>query len=870
MAEQVILEIVPQVVGEEAIENEIKGVGEAAQQAFKKANTENAKYIETMQRIEKTVRELGSAQGKTENEIKKTLERFQKLSQVISKGAMEQVAIEAEQATAEFKEFGAKVFEVEGKTKSLKTELRILKTELAAMEEAGQDGSQQFQEMALRAAELEDQIGDTAARIRAMASDTFALDGTIEVLGGVAAAYSAAQGIQGLFGEQSEDFQKTLLKVQSATALVTALQQFQNLVQKQSTAQLLINNGIEKLGAGIKNAYLLATGRLTAAQVLQTSATRSATAAQTLLNNAMKVSPVLLIVSAVAMLVGLWSKYADKQKEISEIESELYALRLKGIQDNISNVDKFYKHLNDINETQIRIAEIQKKNELQIFDMREKALEQEGRAIDVKRKSLGIESEIRQRLTAAYDAYYEAIDNGEESAKKEAQSRITLYEGQLSMIEELAAKSEELENKKLILAAERAEKEKEIAKRSEMAKAETAVLIAADGSKKQLDAILAKIKVEYKQEIDNANLTASEKTKIYIEYLRKTRKAEQDFFKIDKLGTKKQSLEDIFGIEGLGNEQKATIALSVGFSKEDIRKKLEELNALVLEGTGDMRRVPEVPVNIKPKFDDEAFKQVANAMITAVGMVSDEMFAQQSEARAAQLSATLEKIDEEKQHEIDKLKEANELGLINSEQLKEREAAINEKYRKKEAEAKLQAWKADQQAKGEQALINGLLSFTMSLAQQGYPAGLITGGIAMGLAAIQAGLIFGKQPPAFAKGTKGSKVTPHGFKLVGEEGPELIYDNGGKKVITSSDTAKILAAYNIPTMPNVREIKNEKSDNAIGYAVPAIDYDLLGQAISDNIAKHPKVVMNVDKNGLQIHTMQHNVKRQILNSKYTA
>ena len=870
MAEQVILEIVPQVVGEEAIENEIKGVGEAAQQAFKKANTENAKYIETMQRIEKTVRELGSAQGKTENEIKKTLERFQKLSQVIGKGAMEQVAIEAEQATAEFKEFGAKVFEVEGKTKSLKTELRILKTELAAMEEAGQDGSQQFQEMALRAAELEDQIGDTAARIRAMASDTFALDGTIEALGGVAAAYSAAQSIQGLFGEQSEDFQKTLLKVQSATALVTALQQFQNLVQKQSTAQLLINNGIEKLGAGIKNAYLLATGRLTAAQVLQTSATRSATAAQTLLNNAMKVSPVLLIVSAVAMLVGLWSKYADKQKEISEIESELYALRLKGIQDNISNVDKFYKHLNDINETQIRIAEIQKKNELQIFDMREKALEQEGRAIDVKRKSLGIESEIRQRLTAAYDAYYEAIDNGEESAKKEAQSRITLYEGQLSMIEELAAKSEELENKKLILAAERAEKEKEIAKRSEMAKAETAVLNAADGSKKQLDAILAKIKVEYKQEIDNANLTASEKTKIYIEYLHKVREAEKNFFKVDVLEKQKQSLDDIFNIAGLGNEQKATIALTVGFSKEDIRKKLEELNALVLEGTGDMRRVPEVPVNIKPKFDDEAFKQVANAMITAVGMVSDEMFAQQSEARAAQLSATLEKIDEEKQHEIDKLKEANELGLINSEQLKEREAAINEKYRKKEAEAKLQAWKADQQAKGEQALINGLLSFTMSLAQQGYPAGLITGGIAMGLAAIQAGLIFGKQPPAFAKGTKGSKVTPHGFKLVGEEGPELIYDNGGKKVITSSDTAKILAAYNIPTMPNVREIKNEKSDNAIGYAVPAIDYDLLGQAISDNIAKHPKVVMNVDKNGLQIHTMQHNVKRQILNSKYTA
>lgn len=869
MAEQVILEIVPQVVGEEAIENEIKGVGEAAQQAFKKANTENAKYIETMQRIEKTVRELGSAQGKTENEIKKTLERFQKLSQVISKGAMEQVAIEAEQATAEFKEFGAKVFEVEGKTKSLKTELRILKTELAAMEEAGQDGSQQFQEMALRAAELEDQIGDTAARIRAMASDTFALDGTIEVLGGVAAAYSAAQGIQGLFGEQSEDFQKTLLKVQSATALVTALQQFQNLVQKQSTAQLLINNGIEKLGAGIKNAYAVATGRITVAQSLQAAATARAAATQTLLNNAMKVSPIMLIVSALAMAVALWSKYSDAAKEASEIEAELWSIREKGIAETQANLEKFHASLNDIRTTQVRIAEIEKRNEMEIFDLRKKQLEEEQKGVKIRLKSLGLESEIKQRLNNAYETYYSAITNGNKSEANAAQARIDYLEKQLSMIDELKNKQKELAHEELILEAEKQAKIKERKNREQLAAANNAVLIAAEGSKKELNARVVMYRVEYNQAVQNASLTNSEKYKLYLEYLHKVREAEKNFFKVDVLEKQKQSLDDIFNIAGLGNEQKATIALTVGFSKEDIRKKLEELNALVLEGTGDMRRVPEVPVNIKPKFDDEAFKQVANAMITAVGMVSDEMFAQQSEARAAQLSATLEKIDEEKQHEIDKLKEANELGLINSEQLKEREAAINEKYRKKEAEAKLQAWKADQQAKGEQALINGLLSFTMSLAQQGYPAGLITGGIAMGLAAVQAALIFSKAPPAFATGTKGSKVTPAGFKLVGEEGPELIYDNGGKKVITAPDTAKILAAYNIPALPNLEGALSMK-DAAVGYAVPAIDYDLLGQAISDNIAKHPKVVMNVDKNGLQIHTMQHNVKRQILNSKYTA
>lgn len=859
MAEQVILEIVPQVVGEEAIENEIKGVGEAAQQAFKKANTENAKYIETMQRIEKAVITTGKATNATAKDIFQMYQHFQKLAQMVGTGGIEDIADEAEkvaketlEANKEFEQFKKKLEETTTKSKSMKTELRELKTALTEMADRGEDGTKKFQDMMLHAAKLENQIDDTATRVRKLASDTFKLDASIEMLKGVTAAYAAAQGIQGLFGQQNEDFQKSLLKVQSALALVTAAQELKTLTEKYSSAQLLISQGIEKLGVGIKNAYLLATGRLTAAQVLQTSATRSATAAQTLLNNAMKVSPVLLIVSAVAMLVGLWSKYADKQKEISEIESELYALRLKGIQDNISNVDKFYKHLNDINETQIRIAEIQKKNELQIFDMREKALEQEGRAIDVKRKSLGIESEIRQRLTAAYGAYYEAIDNGEESAKKEAQSRITLYEGQLSMIEELAAKSEELENKKLILAAERAEKEKEIAKRSEMAKAETAVLIAADGSKKQLDATLAKIKVEYKQEIDNANLTAEEKTKIYIEYLRKTRKAEQDFFKLDRLDTKKQSLEDIFGIEGLGNEQKATIALSVGFSKEEVQKKLQELNQLVLEGTGDMKKIE---VAVEPKADMEVFKEVYGAAVQAAGMIISDFYDTQSQMRQQDLSDSLNKLDEQRAAE-----------LSNKELTEAQRAAIDQKYRRLEAAEKLKAWRADQQAKGEQALINGLLAFTMAIAQNP-TTGYIQGAIAMGLAAIQAGLIFGKQPPAFAKGTKGSKVTPHGFKLVGEEGPELIYDNGGKKVITSSDTAKILAAYNIPTLPDMEGAMGLK-DAAVGYGMPVIDYGKLGEAVGNNIAKHPKVSVNIDKNGFNVFQLDKLKKVEFLNNKY--
>lgn len=51
--------------------------------------------------------------------------------------------------------------------------------------------------------------------------------------------------------------------------------------------------------------------------------------------------------------------------------------------------------------------------------------------------------------------------------------------------------------------------------------------------------------------------------------------------------------------------------------------------------------------------------------------------------------------------------------------------------------------------------------------------------------------------PQFAKGTKNA---PAGFKWVGEEGPELIYDQGGYPIITHKESMKILEKYNIPTV----------------------------------------------------------------------
>ena len=131
--------------------------------------------------------------------------------------------------------------------KSLKQELREIEKELSRMEMAGQDGTKQFQEMAIRAGELKDQIGDTKARINALASDTFKLDAMTGAVEGLASGFAIVEGATALFGSENEDLQKSLVKVQGAMALLQGATALQNLTQKQSPVYIAITTTAQKL-----------------------------------------------------------------------------------------------------------------------------------------------------------------------------------------------------------------------------------------------------------------------------------------------------------------------------------------------------------------------------------------------------------------------------------------------------------------------------------------------------------------------------------------------------------------------------------------------------------------------------------------------
>lgn len=113
--------------------------------------------------------------------------------------------------------------ETEASTKSLKQQLREATAEVAQMAEKYGEASKETIQAAKRAAELKDKIEDANDAIMAFKGEGAFL-ATGKALQSVASGFAAAQGAMGLFGSESENVEKAILKVQSAMALAQGLE----------------------------------------------------------------------------------------------------------------------------------------------------------------------------------------------------------------------------------------------------------------------------------------------------------------------------------------------------------------------------------------------------------------------------------------------------------------------------------------------------------------------------------------------------------------------------------------------------------------------------------------------------------------------
>lgn len=144
------------------------------------------------------------------------------------------------------------------KAKSLTGQLRAYREQLSRLEQEGKETTQEFNNIALAAARLEDQIGDTRERVRVLASDTFAFDAAIDATQQLAGAFSVVQGATALFADDSEELQEAIAKTNAALAILNGLQQVNAFVTGQSAAKLAVTSAAQ-------SAYSVVVGTSTGA-----------------------------------------------------------------------------------------------------------------------------------------------------------------------------------------------------------------------------------------------------------------------------------------------------------------------------------------------------------------------------------------------------------------------------------------------------------------------------------------------------------------------------------------------------------------------------------------------------------------------------
>jgi hypothetical protein len=124
--------------------------------------------------------------------------------------------------------------------KKLTTQLRDLKEELARLESQGQLNTAEFQKVAIEAAKLEDQIGDTQERIKTLASDTFVFDAAVDSVRALAGGFAVAEGAAALFAEDNQELQEAIAKTNAALAILNGLQEVSAFLTGQSAGKLAI------------------------------------------------------------------------------------------------------------------------------------------------------------------------------------------------------------------------------------------------------------------------------------------------------------------------------------------------------------------------------------------------------------------------------------------------------------------------------------------------------------------------------------------------------------------------------------------------------------------------------------------------------
>ncbi len=453
-----------------------------------------------------------------------------------------------------------------GKAASLKAQLKEATIQLQKLEDAGQEGTDAFNELLLKTAQLRDRVGDLNERVTVLASDTFKFDVAVDAVQQLAGAFAVVQGAAALFGAENEDLQKTIAKTQGAIALLQGVQQLANFVRGQSAAKIAIENALIKINeASIKQSAATYTlfGRTIQFTSIQLNFFKAALAA----------TGIGLVIVGVSLLI-------EKLQSVTSA-NERYNQTLKNSKDALATVGESIKALRDIQneaDTDLRVAT---KEITQAQADREEATKKVGAEVAKGSRAatgqiIALEREY-SRLNGTINANESAIEASLKSTRESAGLTAAT----------LSKENQELEKQRAKVGGDIKKLQDERAKLVEDGNATVASI---NAKYDQIEIENAKVKT--KELIDKANKLAEERIRIQLNVLKTNQTIEgSNLANQIKIAEKEAELAKQ-SAKG-ATENKELAASQIALIEAELQQKLEELRKgeIVKQATVELQRI---------------------------------------------------------------------------------------------------------------------------------------------------------------------------------------------------------------------------------------------------------------------------------------
>jgi chromosome segregation ATPase len=769
------------------VSDEFKKIGATAVNAFanqqlsgavKNLNTQFAGLTTGLRLNTDALKKFDNATDNTTDSLKDFDEEVKKTNKILVQSAQDvakyedrlrELSVAGQRNTDEFKDIAKAVGEYKSaiiaadravdlyakSTDAATGRIGELEDKLYDLALAGQSNTQEFKDLVREVANVKRAIVETDKQVDSFVERSRGFGTVVQNIELVGNAFQVVEGAAALFGDENEELQKTLVKLQAITAITSGIEQ---------ARLILIDQTAQKTGiaAIAQRAYGLAVGQSTGAlkifriALLATGVGALALGLVALISNFDKVKRALEnsipffkdVSNAIGGVVDTIKDWVGASDDAERAGSAFEA----GAKKQKASSDATVKAI----ERQIKIEEAAGRSTTALELQREQAVIAANKAIlkdyqnksseivkldaEEKQKAVDIAFEANQQIKDAENNLkvikIEAAQEATEKAKEEAKKRA---DAEKKAAEDLEKEQKELLDRRIknqqkandsIAASREADLQEELA----------AVAVADDASFQLRIESLEKQKAIEIAAAEEAGLLTYEIEKKYTEQIAALKAAQAQSEINTRINTLKQ-LEAAEGstlerriqlIEEQANAQKLQITNSIKDEKE-------RASAILLLETETQNAIREERKKTNQQTIDYAF-EVADAVANTLGAIV-ELQGAQSQARIDEINnaATLEQeaINKSLESEADKQRKLDALRLRTSRQI------AAEKTKQAKSERALNVFKA---------VIDTAASITKTGAQLGYPAAIPFQVAAGVIGATQIAAILAQPLPKFKKG----------------------------------------------------------------------------------------------------------------------